>query len=308
MGISLLFIGLFTAIFALVKSADFFTDSARKIGLSLGLSDFIIGATIVAIGTSAPELVTSVLAVLQGATTFPVDNIIGSNIANCLLIGGICAIAAKALKVKKILLDVDLPFFFISTALFTIFIIDGEFTASEGIISLILLGVFVAYTLVRDKKEEKKVRPKLTAKTILIMILGAVGIYFSAKFTVQYVQEIAEILNIESAIVTMIVVGIGTSLPELVVSIRSVIAGSHSVALGNIFGSNVFNVLAVAGIPSLITSLKVSSTAVAIGIPFLIITTLSFIFVTSDDQIRSWEGLALLVVYITFLGKITGLL
>jgi cation:H+ antiporter len=308
MGISLLFIGLFTAIFALVKSADFFTDSARKIGLSLGLSDFIVGATIVAIGTSAPELVTSVLAVLQGVATFPIDNIIGSNIANCLLIGGICAITAKTLKAEKILLDVDLPFFFISTALFILFIIDGKFTASEGVISLILLGIFVVYTSVGDRKAEKKDRPKLTAKTILIMILGAVGIYFSAKFTVQYVQEIAEILNIESAIVTIIVVGIGTSLPELVVSIRSVIAGNHSVALGNIFGSNVFNVLAVAGIPSLITSLEVSNTTMTIGIPFLIITTLSFIFVTSDDKIKNWEGLALLVVYITFLGKITGLL
>jgi len=296
------------SLFFLVKSADWFTGGAEKIGIFFGLSSFIVGATIVSVGSSMPELATSILATNNGISTFPIDNVIGSNIANCLLVGAICAIAVKTLKVKQRLIDVDLPFFFLSSALFVLFILDGEFTRIEGVLSIVLLVIFVAYTISDTSEEpEKTKKPKSIATPTLVVVGSAIGIYFSAKFTVDSVVRVAEILKIESAIVTMLAVAIGTSLPELIVSVRAARAGKHSIALGNIFGSNTFNVLAVAGVPSIFSALEVSTAAKTIGIPFFIVATLGFIFTTTDDKIQRWEGLALFVVYIAFCGKLVGL-
>ena len=125
----------------LVLSADKFTQAAERVGLYFGLSSFIVGATIVSIGSSMPELATSIIGVLNGVNDFPVSNAIGSNIANCLLVGGICAIIVKTLKVDQKLIDVDLPFFFMSTALFLMLVWDKEITALDASLMLVLLVV-----------------------------------------------------------------------------------------------------------------------------------------------------------------------
>lgn len=300
----------------LVLSADKFTQAAERIGLFFGLSSFIVGATIVSVGSSLPELTTSIMAVLKGVTDFPVSNAIGSNIANCLLVGGICAIVVKTLKVEQKLIDVDLPFFFISTALFVLLVIDKEITMIDASLMLLLLVFFALYTIFDQEKnklsafvsEALSKRPKLKFMDAVFLIGGAVGIYFSADFTIQSVTRLADILNISSSIVAMLAVAIGTSLPELVVSLRASMAGKHSIALGNIFGSNTFNILAVTGVPAFFGKVTISDDAWYIGLPFLIVTTFGFIFVTSDDRIQKWEGYALLVLYLAFVGKLIGLI
>ena len=225
-------------------------------------------------------------------------------------VGGLAAIAVGTLKVRTKLVDVDLPFFFISSAMFLLFIMDREFNWKEGVISLLLLCVFVVYTI-KDEDEEEEVHEeksaKITTKDILYLIGGIIGIYFAAKYTVESVLNISDTMGIESSIVTMIAVAIGTSLPEVIVSIRAALKGKHSVALGNVFGSNTFNALAVAGIPSFFGTLTVSEGAIAIGIPFFIVASLGFIFTCSDDKIQKWEGFALLVLYVAFVGKLVGL-
>lgn len=311
MDLALQFSILIGALALLVKSADYFTEASERIGLFFGLSSFIVGATIVSIGSSLPELATSLITVLSGdpaQMSFPIDNIIGSNIANCLLVGGLAAIAVGTLKVKTKLVDVDLPFFFISSAMFLLFIMDGAFNWKEGVISLLLLAVFIVYTIKDEDEEAPEEKPeKITTKDMLYLLGGIVGIYFAAKYTVESVLNISDMMGIESSIVTMIAVAIGTSLPEVIVSIRAALKGKHSVALGNVFGSNTFNALAVAGIPSFFGTLTVSEGAMAIGIPFFIVASLGFIFTCSDDKIQKWEGFALLVVYIAFVGKLVGL-
>jgi cation:H+ antiporter len=300
----------------LVFSADYFTRAAERVGLYFGLSSFIVGATIVSVGSSMPELATSIFGVLNGVSTFPVSNAIGSNIANCLLVGGVCAIAVGTLKVEEKLIDVDLPFFFISTALFLLLVMDGFITWIDALVMLTLLVVFTLYTILDQEKSklanfvESKLskKPKLNFSDAIFIIGGAVGIYFSADFTIKSVTELATILNISSSVVAMLAVAVGTSLPELVVSLRACLAGKHSIALGNIFGSNTFNILAVTGIPAFFGTVTISQEALTIGIPFLIATTLGFIFVTSDDRIQKWEGYALLVLYLAFVGKLTGFL
>jgi len=299
----------------LVKAADVFTVAAEKLGLFFGLSSFVIGATIVSFGSSMPELATALFALKAGVTNFAIDNIVGSNIANSLLVAGLAAVAVGTLRVKEQLIDVDVPFFFMSTALFVLFIIDGTFVPIEGLISLVLLGVFIVYTIRagrddiidHDESEDKKPNGTVVFQSLGIIVVSVVAIVISSKYTIESVTNIAEIMNIAPAIITMLAVAFGTSLPEIVISVRAAMAGRHSIALGNVFGSNTFNVLAVAGIPSFFGALTVSPEVLTIGLPFLIVSSLAFIFTTSDDRIQKWEGLALLIIYIAFVGKISGM-
>jgi len=299
---------LVVALFWLVKSADYFTLWAENFGLYFGMSSFIVGATIVAIWGSMPELATSLLSALGGQKSFAVDNVIGSNIANTLLIWWIAAIVVWTLKVKEKLIDVDLPFFFISSALFVLFISDGTFNYKEGIISLFMLVLYIFYTLSDTTDDEENETSPKNFKHIWIVyiVLGMLGIFIGAKYTIQSVTKLWELLHISPSIITMLAVAIGTSLPELIISVRSAMAWKHSIALGNIFGSNTFNVLAVVGIPSLFTTLTVSESALTIGIPFFIVASLAFIFTTSDNTIQKWEGMALLILYSAFIANILG--
>ena len=305
---------MFGSLALLVFSADKFTQAAERVGLYFGLSSIIVGATIVSVGISLPELTTSIIAVSNGVNSFPVSNAIGSNIANCLLVDGVCSIMVKTLKVEQKLLDVDLPFFFMSSALFLMLVLDKQITKADSLIMLLMLVIFTGYTMM-DKDKNKLMqaidstlskRPKLKFMDAVFLIAGAVGIYFSADFTIKSVTELAAILNISSSIVAMLAVAIGTSLPELVVSVRASLAGKHSIALGNIFGSNTFNILAVTGIPAFFGTVTISDEAWNIGLPFLAVTTLAFIFTTSDDRIQKWEGYALLVLYLAFVSKLVG--
>ncbi len=304
------------SLIALVKCSDWFTLAAERIGRAFGLSSFIVGATIISIGSSMPELATGVITTLQGdpsTATFAVDNIVGSNIANILLICGVLGIFCKQLKIKSLLIDVDLPFLFIATGLFFLFAHDGNITMGEGGILLGMLVLFIVYTIKGDHIDEEddedaKIMKKLKWHTWAILAASAVGIYFAADYTITSVVKVAEILNIAPSIVTMLAVAIGTSLPELIVSVRAAQKGKPSIAIGNIFGSNIFNVLAVAGVPAMIGTLTVSPTVLAIGLPFLGVATLAFIFSLHDDQLRRWEGLGLLFIYIAFVGKIIGVI
>lgn len=307
---------LVASLVGLVKSSDWFTTAAERVGVAFGLSSFIVGATIVSIGSSMPELATGVITALQNdpaTASFAVDNIIGSNIANILLIGGVLAFVVGKLQVKSLLIDVDLPFLFLATGLFILLSWDGAITLFEGILLLAMLVIFVTYTIVGDHHEDEPghspTKPsKLTWRTWALLAGSSVGIYFSADYTIKSVVEVANILNIAPAVVTMLAVAIGTSLPELILSIRAAQRGKDSIALGNIFGSNIFNVLAVAGLPALFGTLVVSPTVLMIGTPFLIVATLGFIFVFHDDKMRRWEGFALLAIYIAFVGKIIGII
>jgi len=306
MDIFIWWIILIISLAVLVKSADYFTLWAEKLWLYFWMSSFIVWATIISIWSSMPEIATSLIWALNWETSFAVDNVIWSNIANTLLVWWIIAISVWTLQIKKKLMDVDLPFFFISSAVFVLFIMDWIFTYKEGILSLILLLVYVLYTLADKTKssENEKIIKKFNYKWILLIIWWIVWIYFWANYTIKSVSTLGELLNIPSSIITMLAVAIWTSLPELIISVRAAKAWKHSIALWNIFGSNTFNALAVVWIPSLFTNLTVSVSALMLWIPFFIAATLAFLFTTSDDKIQKWEWIALLVVYIIFVWKI----
>lgn len=298
----------------LAKAADYFVLYSEKIGLALGIKDYIIGATIVALGTSMPELLTTIIGQAEDAT-FAINNIIGSNIANSLLVVGLAAIAAKRLNIKNNVIDIDIPLVLIATALFIIFLLDKTLSFTEALVLLIFFGVYIAYTLSKDGRAEVKdiVKTAMVKKPpfkwifILFLVLSSGGLFIGGKGTVTSVFQIAEIFNIHGSVLTMIVIGLGTSLPEVFVSVRAALKGKGGLAIGNAFGSNIFNIALVGGIPALYNDVVISKQAFNIGIPFLIASLFAVIVASMDDSISRWEGWGLLVVYLAFVGKLTGL-
>jgi cation:H+ antiporter len=312
---------LIASLFFLIKSADYFTEYAERIGLIFGMSSFIIGATIVAIGTSLPELVSSLFALHAGETSFVIDNIIGSNIANALLILGIGGVAAKTLVAKTSLIDVELPFFFMSMAAFSYFVMDKVITRSEGVALIGLLIIFVIYQMnqkqeIEDEDEMKDIEDKYHGdkkiKDILkygaIVIVSVAVLAFSAKYLIDSILTLSELLKISSSTLTITVVAFGTSLPEILTSIAAIKRGNHGMAIGNVLGSNTFNLLLIAGLPALFTPLTINPQTFLIGLPFLIISTFIAIFVLFDNKIRPWEGVAMLFFYGIFIAKIIGIM
>lgn len=313
---------LIASLFFLIKSADYFTEYSEKIGLIFGMSSFIIGATIVAVGTSLPELVSSLFAINAGETTFVVDNIIGSNIANALLILGISGVVATGgLKMTTSLIDIDLPFFFMSMAGFGYFALDKVISTTEGFALLVFFVIFIIYNIKQkpesedsDEMEELVDRykngksPKDLAKYAGIILLSIGVLTISAKYLIESILTLSELLKIGSSVLTITVVAFGTSLPEILTSISAVRRGNHGMAVGNVLGSNTFNLLLIAGIPALITPLAIDPQTFLIGLPFLVMATFIAIFVMFDNKIKTWEGIAMIFFYLVFIAKIIGIM
>jgi len=326
-----LWIVIFIASLALlVKSADLFVVNSEKIGLALKISPFIIGVTIVAIGTSFPELSSAVAAVMKGSTEIVVANIIGSNIANIFLIIGISSVIAKRLIVKRSLIDLDAPLLVTSSVLFLFIIIDKKIVALEGALLLVAFIVYVLYTIFQRGDEKEKIKnfkikdvdykkkeskgnsanivknnktagKKLSFNVFFFLILGGFGLAIGANYTIESVLKIAEIIGISASLITITAVAIGTSLPELVVSVRAATKKKYEIALGNVFGSNVFNILLVGGIPALIKPLEIDELTFKIGIPFFVVATLIFSISVISRKIHIWEGLMYTILYILFI-------
>lgn len=313
----ILWIGVFVvSLAALVKGSDWVLDGAKKIGLWLGLSPFVVGVLIVGFGTSAPELVSSIAGVLQGATEIPVANAIGSNIANVLLIVGLATLMVrKALSISTNIVDVEIPLFILSTALLIGVAYDGVVTVPESI--LLLLG-FLVYTLynlfhvddsetVRASRAAKADRKPPAAVDIALFIVGFVFLIAGANYLIQSVIALSAALNIAVGVITILAVAIGTSLPEFFVSIKAAFTGDTDLSIGNIFGSNTFNALVVVGIPGLIDTLKLDAPTLSIGLPTFAVVSLIFAFSGLSRKIHVWEGAFFILIYILFAAKLFGL-
>lgn len=312
----------------LVKGADWLITSAEKIGLAIGLSPFIVGVTIVGVGTSFPELISSFVAVFKGVTDVVAANAIGSNIANILLIVGISAVIGKKLTVTKSLIDLDLPLLAIGTVLLLGIVWDKQITFGESLLMLVTYGVYLLYTVLHKDtedsqeitevlpsrqerrkhiaahKKEKFTRPKLVAKDFILLVVGILGLVFGAKYLIDALVNLSTMLNIATGVIAITAVAVGTSLPELLVSAKAAFQKKSEVALGNIFGSNVFNALVVIGLPGLFRTLAVDSQTFTIGVPTMTLATLLFVISGISRRIHVWEGVFYLSVYILFIAKL----
>jgi len=306
-------------------------SSAEKIGLAAGLSPFLVGVTIVGIGTSFPEVISSITAVLNGATEIVVANAVGSNIANILLIVGFSAIFGRKLVVTKSLINLDLPLLAISTVIVLGVVWDGQVTFFEAVLLMASYAIYLIYTISHREEEEldgaeeflpgrhdrrkhltadKKrqiARPKITPRDIILLIIGVACLVFGAKYLIEAVIKLSEVLNIGVGVISITAVAIGTSLPELTVSIKAAAKKKAEIALGNIFGSNVFNALVVIGLPGLIKNLNIDEKTLMLGVPTLGFATLLFIISGISRKIYLWEGAMYLIIYILFIGKLFNL-
>ena len=304
MGLALWIIIFVVSIAVLIKSSDYFIISAEKIGAFFGLPTFVIGVIIVAVGTSLPELVSSIVAVAEDSSQIVVGNVLGSNVANICLVLGIAALVGKNFIVRYDIMQVDIPFLVGSAVLLFFMIWDGSFTLPEAILCLVALGIYILYSL-RIKGidiEEEAVRPPFYIWFLLVA--SPVGIFFGAKYTVQAVIVISEALGIGSEIIALSAVALGTSLPEVFVSVSAARRGHPEIAVGNIIGSNIFNTFAVMGIPGVISRLIIPKSVLAFAAPVSIGVTLVFFVITLDKRVNPWIGSLLLIFYVFFIGRV----
>lgn len=313
---------------ALVKGADWLIASAEKIGLAFGLSPFIVGVTIVGVGTSFPELISSFVAVFKDVPDVVAANAIGSNIANILLIVGVSAVIGRRLIVTKSLIDLDLPLLAISTVLLLGIVWDKQITFGESILMLVTYGVYLLYTVLHKDtedsgeiaeflpsrqerrkhiaahKKEEFTRPKLVTKDFILLVIGILGLVFGAKYLIDALVNLSAMLNIATGVIAITAVAVGTSLPELLVSAKAALQKKSEIALGNIFGSNVFNALVVIGLPGLFRVLPVDNQIFTIGVPTMALATLLFVISGISRRIHMWEGAFYLLVYVLFVAKL----
>ncbi|MCR9286007.1 calcium/sodium antiporter [bacterium] len=297
----LLFIG---SLGLLLKSSDWFVEAAEEIGLSLGISPFIIGVTIVAFGTSLPELASSIAAVLAGQSEIVMGNVVGSNIANILLVLGITTIIAKEVKLDFSVLDIDIPFLLGSSFLLWFTLSDFNLSIFETIILLSCLVLFLINSFKREERADKNARPEAGWRAYTLLILGGIFVYLSADWTITAIQKLSEIAQINPELIALSLVALGTSLPEVAVSIAAARRGKTGIAVGNVVGSNIFNSFAVLGIARLFGDLTIPENIVDFSLPFMVAVTLILTVISVSRIISRWEGVLLVILYIYFMGEV----
>ena len=219
----LLFLGLFVvSLTVLLKASDWFVDSAEEIGLSLGISPFIIGVTIVAFGTSLPELAASVAAVVAGESELVISNIVGSNITNIALVLGLVAVIVKQIELEYNIWHIDMPYLWGSAFLLWFALNDGAFSLFEAILFLIGIVIFLAYSFKGEdgEKTEKEEHPKASARAYVLLLVGGILVWLSAEYTITAIKNLSELAGIPSTVIGLSAMALGTSLPEVIVSLN----------------------------------------------------------------------------------------
>lgn len=298
----------------LIKSADYFVVGASSIAKALNIPTIIIGLTIVAFGTSAPEAAVSISAAMKGQNDIAIANVVGSNIFNILFVLGISAIIAPV-KVQKTTIIKEFPFALLASLVLLILSHDIKFqgynenalTRSDGLMLFALFSIFMYYLLemALSSKEEMDVEQGSSrdpiAKSILLSIGGIIGIIIGGNLVVDSATNIAIDLGMSENLVGLTIVSIGTSLPELVTSVVAARKGESDIAMGNIIGSNIFNILFVLGASSIIHTIHVQPIVFVDMIIMLIVTGITYVFATSKKQVNRFEGIILTATYIAYM-------
>lgn len=305
---------LIVSLFVLIRAAHYFNESAEKIGVSFGISPFVIGVLLLAIGTSLPELISSIAAMQKNASEIVPGNVIGSNITNIFLILGIsAALARKPIRIGFDLISVDIHFLLGSTLFISITCLDGSFNIYEGILCLIAFVIYLSYLRSGSRPQlELEVIPKVPLgkeklKYYLMFPISIVFLYLGGDWSIEATIRISDELGIGREIIAASAVALGTSLPELFVCIDAFKKDKAALAAGNIIGSCIFNAFAIMGISSLFGEITVAKNIVDISIPFVIIASLLLIIIARDKKINRWEGLLFILFYVIFLVKLFGL-
>lgn len=287
----------------LIKGADLFVEGSSSIAKKFHIPSMIIGLTIVAMGTSAPEAAVSISSSLIGQNDMSVANVVGSNLFNILVVLGLSATISK-LPVSKNTIKKDIPFLIAICILTFIFTINLHISLLEG---FIFLGIFVwfIYDMIKEAKnnnDEVDIINELSMlKTILYIMIGLIGIVFGGDLTVDAASAIATQFGLSENLIGLTVVALGTSLPEFMTSVIATKKGETEIAIGNVIGSNIFNILLVLGISSVISPMTITTNAV-IDILFMIsITILLFFNMKTKNFITKKHGMMYIILYILYI-------
>lgn len=290
----------------LVKGADLFVDGISSTAINLKVPKIIISLTIVAFGTSAPELAISIQGMINGSGSVVLANVIGSTIVNTMLVVGIAAII-KPIKVKNETVKKQLPLHLFTISVFAIlFLIQNEISRIDGIILVIIFLGFLLYIFKFMKKKnslfEKKEKPKWkTTLSIIFTIIGLIGIFFGSNLAVDNCSELAYKIGISEKLITMVVLVVGTSAPELAMAITSAKKKEFDIILGNIIGTNIFNIGFVLGLPVMIFGSVSSIEFQLIDMVLMVLSgTVIYVFAKDDKVISKKEGLIMLAVFIEY--------
>ena len=293
----------------LTKGADWFVDGSSALAFRLGIPQLVIGLTIVAMGTSAPEAAVSITSALKGNEGITVGNVVGSNIMNILLILGIASVIVP-LAVQKSTRMIEIPYMIAITVLFGVLGYTGEMvTRVEGGILWIAFLIYLGYLLWMAKKGKEDNEPDEKQKSlpvqILMILAGLICIVLGSDFVVDGATEIAKVIGISERIIGLTIVAFGTSLPELVTSIAAARRGNADIAIGNIVGSNVFNILFVAGTSALISPVVFESkfvldTAVATATAVLLLVCVC----NKEGKLKRSGGIIMLLAYAAYFVKL----
>lgn len=295
----------------LIYGADIFVDGASSLARNFKLSPMLIGLTIVAFGTSSPEFAVSIQSLISNNGDMILGNVIGSNILNTFLILGVCALF-HSLTVKNNTVKKELPIALLLTSLFIVLMADGmfslgenSFTRQDGIVLLLFFLVFIYYliSMMRNKVDADQDTPiKYNKyKSALLTVLGIVGIIMGSRFVVDGASTIAEILGVSQRMISLTIVALGTSLPELATSVAATRKGEYDIAIGNVIGSNIFNIGIVVGLPVAILGgiNNIAFNYVDLGVLFVASLVL-FIFSFNDRKITKAEGIMMLLLFLTY--------
>ena len=284
-------------------SADVFTNNGAKIARIFNISPLIIGLLIFGFGTSAPEMLVSGIAAYSGHPEMSVGNAFGSNIFNIGLVLGITALILP-IQVEKSVLKKEWVFLILSTLVAGLLLLDKYLSFYDGLILLALLILFLFYVFKQSKKDslngiddvDSKINNKEKGKTWLLLIVSLVILISSAKLVVWSGTVLASIFGVPELIIGLTVVALGTSLPELAVSISSALKKQHEMVIGNIIGSNIFNTLGVLAIPGLILPFKIPTELLSRDYIYIFILTFLIVILRFKDKINRFGGFALLFV------------
>ncbi len=306
--IGLLILGLFV----LIIGGDFLVRGASSIALRFHISPLVVGLTIVAFGTSAPELLISINAALSGSPDLAMGNVIGSNICNLALVLGITVLIGPV-KVNADSIKIDWPVAMISALLLFWWAWDGELGTHEGVFFVVFLLSYTVYIIRKSRKENKAIiameeelelpdGPSSSIyKDLLYLAIGAAGLYFGSDWFVSGAKHLAMFLGVSQRVIGITVLALGTSLPELVTAIVASFKRETDLALGNLMGSNIFNILSILGITSLIKPIAINKTILTVDMFWMLgITLLILPMMLIQRKLGKVEGIILLCIYVYY--------
>lgn len=290
----------------LIKGADFFVDGSSSIAKLLKIPSVVIGLTIVALGTSAPEAAVSITAGISGSNEIAISNVVGSNIFNMLMVVGVCAII-KSFELDKNILKRDFPVNIAANAVLLIMMLIGSvLSRTNGILLLVMMVIYIVWLVVNALKNREEgsdeIKTLSPVLSVIYIIGGLAAVIFGGDLVVDNATVLAKAMGWSETFIGLTIIAIGTSLPELVTSVVASKKGENGLALGNVVGSNIFNIMFILGLSSSISPIAVDSRAIINTILLLSVTIAMYVLCVARKKLGGVEGIIMVSLYAVYTG------